>query len=64
MRQREVPHPPISETINIFGEQPENKFYFTHLNHSNPILHETSKEYLEIKKLGYNICKDGMIFDF
>ena len=64
MRQREIPHPPIIETVKLFGEQqPESKFYFTHLNHSNPVLKEQSKEYQEIKKLHYNVCNEGMIIE-
>lgn len=61
---RKVPHPPITDTMNIFGKQPENRFYFTHLNHSNPALEESSKEYQEIKNLGYNLCYEGQVIEF
>lgn len=58
MRQNEVPHPPISETIKIFGEQSPNKFYFIHLNHSNPVLNKESKEYKQLQSLHYIIPEE------
>lgn len=63
-RQKNVPHPPMEETMNVFGKQPENKFYFIHLNHSNPTLDENSPEFKELKSMNYNICKEGDVIEF
>ena len=38
---REIPHPSIEETLQLFSDQPiaeRNKIYFIHINHTNPIL--------------------------
>ena len=38
---REIPHPSIEETLQLFSNQPlaeRNKIYFIHINHTNPIL--------------------------
>lgn len=64
MRQKEVPHPPIKETVKIFGKQPENKFYFIHINHSNPVLNQTSVQYKEVTNMNYKISEEKMIIDF
>jgi pyrroloquinoline quinone biosynthesis protein B len=63
-RQKTIPHPSIEETIKIFGEQPLNKFYFTHINHTNPILDENSFEFKKIKELNYIVCREGMEIEF
>jgi len=56
-RQQEVPHPDILSTMKIYRE-PENEFYFTHLNHSNPAFDRKSKEYKKIIDHGYRIAKE------
>lgn len=64
MRQKQVPHPPILDTMKLLGNQPKGKFYFTHINHSNPVLDDQSEEFAEVKKRGYVICKEEMIIEF
>ena len=61
---KNVPHPAIHETITLYGKQLENRFYFTHLNHSNPALDLSSREYKEIKNMGYNVCYEGLVIEF
>ena len=62
-RLDEVPHPPLIETIEKFKDS-KTEIYFTHFNHTNPILKENSKERKEILKRGFKIVHDGLIIDF
>lgn len=64
MRQKLVPHPPILETMKLLGNQHKEKFYFTHINHSNPVLDKSCEEFIEVQKRGYNICEEDMIIEF
>ena len=62
---REIPHPSIEETLQLFSNQPvaeRNKIYFIHINHTNPIL--TNKNGIKdmIEDLGFNIAKRGLKF--
>lgn len=38
MRQNNVPHPPVLEVMSIYKKPENQKFYFTHFNHTNPAL--------------------------
>ncbi len=56
----EIPHPLISESMNLFkslSEKDRNKIYFIHLNHTNPALNIDSQEYKLIIENGFNIAK-------
>jgi pyrroloquinoline quinone biosynthesis protein B len=56
---REIPHPFMEETINLFQNTPEkSKIHFIHINHTNPILRQTP-ERQEVLKQGFRICKEG-----
>ena len=62
---REIPHPSIEETIELFLNQPvseRNKIYFIHINHTNPIL--TNKNGIRdlVEGLGFNIAQRGLKF--
>ena len=62
---REIPHPSIEETLELFSTQPlaeRNKIYFIHINHTNPIL--TNKNGIKdmVEGLGFNIAKRGLKF--
>ena len=62
---REIPHPSIEETLQLFSNQPlaeRNKIYFIHINHTNPIL--TNKNGIRdmIESLGFNIAERGLKF--
>ena len=62
---REIPHPSIEETLQLFSDQPlaeRNKIYFIHINHTNPIL--TNKNGIRdmIESLGFNIAERGLKF--
>ena len=62
---REIPHPSIEETLELFSTQPlaeRNKIYFIHINHTNPIL--TNKNGIRdlVEGLGFNIAERGLKF--
>ena len=62
---REIPHPSIEETLQLFSNQPvaeRNKIYFIHINHTNPIL--TNKNGIRnlVEGLGFNIAQKGLKF--
>ena len=62
---REIPHPSIEETLELFSTQPlaeRNKIYFIHINHTNPIL--TNKNGIRdlVESLGFNIAERGLKF--
>ena len=62
---REIPHPSIEETLQLFSNQPvaeRNKIYFIHINHTNPIL--TNKNGIRdlVEGLGFNIAERGLKF--
>ena len=59
IRQKEIPHPSITEVIHELGKQSENKFHFTHFNHTNPVLNPDSKEKKGVTILNYIIANDG-----
>jgi pyrroloquinoline quinone biosynthesis protein B len=59
----EVPHPPILETIQQLQSYAKNtSIFFTHFNHTNPILVDDSKELINIKNNGFNIVSRGQVF--
>ena len=62
---QDVPHPFIKESIHKFSlleEVDRQKVYFTHLNHTNPVLKITGLERSELIDQGYHIAEDGMLF--
>ena len=58
----EIPHPFISETIDIFKDElieTKNKIHFIHFNHTNPVLNNNITLRDSIQKLGFNFSKFG-----
>ena len=58
----EIPHPFISETIEIFENEElstKNKIHFIHFNHTNPVLNQNISLRDSIIKLGFNFAKFG-----
>jgi len=58
----EIPHPFISETIDIFKDELieiKNKIHFIHFNHTNPVLNKNITLRDSIQKLGFNFSKFG-----
>ena len=62
---REIPHPSIEETLQLFSNQPvaeRNKIYFIHINHTNPILTNKNGFRDLVEGLGFNIAQRGLKF--
>ena len=60
-----VPHPFLKESmqkISLLDDVDRDKVYFTHLNHSNPVIQKSSLERSEIINQGCHVAEDGMLF--
>ncbi|OGS70185.1 MAG: hypothetical protein A2Y96_02850 [Firmicutes bacterium RBG_13_65_8] len=55
----EVPHPPIRDTLDLLGPLAA-KVFFTHLNHTNPVLDGSSPQARAVLATGARIAADGM----
>ena len=56
---KEIPHPFIIESMELFKDLPlkeKNKIHFIHFNHTNPVLNN-SIERKEVEKKGFRIAK-------
>ena len=63
---QDIPHPLIVDSLDRFSLLEvihKKKVYFTHLNHTNPLIRKDSYERCEVEKKGYNVAEDGMIFN-
>ncbi len=61
-----IPHPFITETMNLFitiSYTEKNKIHFIHLNHTNPALKENSDAFKEVNDQGYRIAYEGQKFE-
>ena len=63
--QSNVPHPPVSDTLNLIGKRHggDPRIVFIHLNHTNPLHYPDSEEYLELVNLGWEVGEEGMEFN-
>ena len=58
-----IAHPPIIETMNVLGSYVRRtKIYYTHFNHTNPVLNPESDEAKEVKGMGFGITPEGWTF--
>jgi len=58
-----IPHPLVSESMEKFKDldpADKKKIFFIHLNHTNPLLQQESKELKHLKNAGFNIAFKGM----
>lgn len=58
----QIPHPFIKESMELFSKLPnrdKNKIYFIHMNHTNPLLIENSKEKNKVHENGFNVAVQG-----
>ena len=59
----EVPHPFVVETMALLGDLPagdRSKIYFTHFNHSNPLVQRDSKKMREVGRRGFHFGTRGL----
>lgn len=62
----EVPHPFVEESMQLFSSLPDAvklKIMFIHFNHTNPLLKKGSIEKTNVKKAGFGIAEEGMLFE-
>ena len=62
----EIPHPLVSESINLFEQlsiKDKNKIHFIHLNHTNPLLREHSTEQTLLISKGFHVAAINMKFE-
>ena len=58
----EIPHPLVSETINLLNSlsmENKSKVYFIHMNHTNPMLDPNSDLSKSVINKGFNIARLG-----
>lgn len=62
---RLVPHPTVQASIALLQSFPPLtcQIYFTHLNHTNPLLDSSSKEWQEFQKSGFHIASEWLEFE-
>ncbi|HFA49723.1 MAG TPA: pyrroloquinoline quinone biosynthesis protein PqqB [Bacteroidetes bacterium] len=61
----EIPHPFITESMEIFRALPAGekaKIHFIHFNHTNPVLLENSAAGKSVLEMGLGICGEGEVF--
>ncbi len=59
----EIPHPFIEESFVTFKDlstDEKSKIYFIHLNHTNPLYNQNSKEYKTLINFGYRLAAEKM----
>ena len=62
----QIPHPFVNESMQLFkdlSKENKKKIFFTHFNHTNPLLIQNSKEQLELISKGYNFATEKLIID-
>ncbi|NPE09013.1 MAG: MBL fold metallo-hydrolase [Asgard group archaeon] len=58
----DVPHPPMKETMELL-DPTKTEIYFTHYNHTNPILKKEGKDRKETLDKGFKLAFDGLLLD-
>ena len=61
----EIPHPCILDTLERLSKldkKNRNKVFFTHLNHTNTMLHDSCENKKSLISDGYNIVREGQTF--
>ena len=56
-----IPHPLVKDSLKLFSNlkaKEKNKIIFTHFNHTNPLIRESSKEHKEVLSKGFRIAKE------
>ncbi|WP_077328764.1 MBL fold metallo-hydrolase [Virgibacillus siamensis] len=61
---QDIPHPLISDSMEIFKPYKDTcQIYFTHFNHTNPVIGGEEKYRREIEKNGFFILEEGHEFN-
>jgi pyrroloquinoline quinone biosynthesis protein B len=62
----EVPHPFVSETMDLLKDLPAKdraKVHFIHFNHSNPLVQGVAEKISEVRRRGFSIAEEGKRYD-
>jgi pyrroloquinoline quinone biosynthesis protein B len=62
----EVPHPFVSETMEMLRTIPRNersRIYFIHFNHSNPLVQGNKRKLREVRQKGFRVATRGLRLD-
>ena len=60
----EVPHPFVSETMDLLRDESrltKGRIHFIHFNHTNPLLFDNSAK-IEVLKSGFRLAEQGQIY--
>lgn len=60
----EIPHPFVSETMNLLKNLPASekaKVHFIHLNHTNPLWQESDPALEQVERLGFRVAFEGQV---
>jgi pyrroloquinoline quinone biosynthesis protein B len=63
-KMEEVPHPLVSETMNLFkneNRETKEKLFFIHFNHTNPLMWDKDAQ-SEFKKTGFKLAEQGSLY--
>ena len=62
--QDKVPHPPVSQTLEMLGSRKEGDpaLHFIHLNHTNPLYDPNSGASEELTRSGWSVAAQGQRF--
>ncbi len=62
--QDKVPHPPVSQTLEMLGSRAEGDpaLHFIHLNHTNPLYDPNSEASAELTRSGWGVAAQGQRF--
>ncbi|MBL7694969.1 MAG: hypothetical protein JNK91_08995 [Ferruginibacter sp.] len=61
---KEIPHPFVTETMELLAELPaseKNKIVFIHFNHTNPLIRQEKNAMDNVKAQGMQVASEGMI---
>jgi pyrroloquinoline quinone biosynthesis protein B len=62
----QIPHPFMEESMALFESlDAENKLKirFIHFNHTNPVLKKMSTAHREVRKKGFRVAREGVVFE-
>ncbi len=62
----EVPHPFVSETMELLKDLPlseKRKIAFIHLNHSNPLIQGNKQTIRDLRAKGFDVARQGQRFE-
>jgi pyrroloquinoline quinone biosynthesis protein B len=62
----EVPHPFVSETMDLLNNlsvKDRAKVHFIHFNHSNPLVQGDREKIAEVRRRGFSIAEEGKRYE-